>query len=97
LIALREAGLRAEEEVPIPVSYRGQTVGMFYADLVVEGRVILELKIGEEVTKQFVAQLYHYLRSTSIEVGLVLVFGEKANFRRLILTNDRKPNLQQLP
>jgi GxxExxY protein len=94
LIALREAGVKAEEEVAIPVTYHGQWVGTFYADIVVEGVVILEVKIAHDVSKQFEAQLYHYLRSTPIEVGLILAFGERAKFRRLFLTNDRKPNLK---
>ncbi len=93
LIGLREAGLQAEEEVPIPVSYRGHWVGTFYADIVVDRRIILELKTAEEITKQFEAQLLHYLRSTPIEVGLILAFGERAKFRRLLFTNDRKPGL----
>jgi GxxExxY protein len=94
LIALRESGFEAEEEVAIPVSYHGQWVGTFYADIVVAGVLILEIKIANEVSKQFEAQLYHYLRSTSMEVGLVMAFGERAKFRRLYLTNDRKPNLK---
>jgi GxxExxY protein len=93
LIALREEGLKVEEEQPIPVSYRGQCVGTFYADLVVEGIVILELKTADQITRQFEAQLLHYLRSTHIEVGLILAFGDRATFKRITFTNDRKPNL----
>ncbi len=55
LIALQEAGLKVEEEKPIPVSYRGRCVGTFFADLVVEEIVILELKTADQITKQFEA------------------------------------------
>jgi len=94
LIALQQAGLKVEEEKPIPVSYRGQCVGTFYADIVVESVVILELKASDQITRQFEAQLLHYLRSTHVEVGLILAFGERATFRRITFTNDRKPNLE---
>jgi GxxExxY protein len=93
VIALRRSGLKAEEEVPIAVSYLGQSVGIFYADIVVEGKVVLELKVAEEITRQFTAQLLQYLRSSQMEVGLVLVFGESARSKRVVMTNDRKPNL----
>ena len=93
LIAIRSAGFQAEEEVPIPVFYKGQSVGIFYADIVVENLVVLELKAADLITKQFEAQLLHYLRSSKMEVGLVLAFGEKPHCRRVIMGNDRKPNL----
>ena len=93
LIALRQAGMTVEEEVPIPVLFRGQSVGVFYADLVVDGLIILELKTAETLSKSFELQLLHYLRSTRMEVGLLLAFGERAQFRRVILTNNRKASL----
>jgi len=90
LIALRDAGIRAEEEVLIPVNFRGHHVGDFYADIVVEGLVVLELKVAEEITRSFEAQLFHYLRSSQMEVGIILAFGERAKFKRLYFPNDRK-------
>jgi GxxExxY protein len=93
LIALKDAGLRAEEEVAIPVSYRGRPVGVFYADIIVNGTVILELKAADQITKPFEAQPLHYLRSSPMEIGLILVFGQRATFKRIWMTNDRKPNL----
>lgn len=93
LIALTEAGLRVEEEVAIPVSFRNKPVGIFHADLVVENTVILELKVAEEITKSFELQLLNYLRGSVMEIGLVLAFGQRAKFRRVVMSNDRKPNL----
>jgi GxxExxY protein len=89
-IALKQTGLNVEEEVPVPVSFRGLPVGVFYADIVVENVLLLELKVAEEISKAMEAQMTHYLRSTPIEIGLVLGFGERAKFRRVIFTNDRK-------
>jgi len=90
LVALREAGLRAEEEVPIPVGFHGIVVGTFHADLVVEGLVVLELKTAEAILKAFEAQLLHYLRASEMEVGSVLAFGQRAQFSRMYRTNESK-------
>ena len=90
VIALREDGFRVAEELSMPVVFHGQPVGVFFADLVVNDRVILELKAADEVTKAAETQLKHYLRSSSMEVGLVLAFGERAKFRRIVFTNERK-------
>ncbi len=92
-IALRQAGLKAQEEAPVRVLFRGQDVGTYYADIVVEDLIILELKSAEEITKTYELQLLHYLRSSNMEVGLVLAFGQRAKFRRVVMSNDRKsPN-----
>ncbi len=90
VIALREAGLTVAEEVAMPVVFHGQEVGVFHADIIMNRAMILELKAAEEVSKAAETQLKHYLRSCSIEVGLVLAFGERAKFRRIVFTNDRK-------
>jgi GxxExxY protein len=90
LVALREAGFHVEEEVPIPVRFHGVVVGTFHADLVVQGLVVLELKTAEFIVKAFEAQLLHYLRASDMEVGLVLSFGERANFTRLYMSNEAK-------
>ena len=89
-IALREVGLKVAEEIPMPVDFHGQQVGVFVADLVVNDLLILELKAADEVTRAAETQLKHYLRSSPMEVGFVLAFGERAKFKRLIFTNDRK-------
>jgi GxxExxY protein len=89
-IALAEAGLRVETEVAIPVWFRGRQVGEFWADLVVEGVIILELKAARALDPAHEAQLLHYLRATEIEVGLLLNFGAKPDFKRLAFDNARK-------
>jgi GxxExxY protein len=92
-VALREVGLRVEEEAALEVWFRGQSVGIFRADIIVEGLVLLELKTTEEITRQFEAQVLHYLRASTVEVGMVLAFGGKARFRRLTMKNDCKPGI----
>lgn len=90
LIALIESGLKAAPKVPTPVWFRGRMVGDFKADVFVERAVILELKAGRALESAHEAQLLNYLRATDIEVGLLLNFGVKPQFKRLAFDNDRK-------
>lgn len=90
LLALAEAGLCAEAERPIPVMFRGQNVGNFFADILIENRVILELKTVNGINAAHESQLLNYLRATDIEVGLILNFGSKPQFKRLRMDNHLK-------
>ena len=92
-IALAEAGFRAETEVPVPVSFRGTLVGVFRADIIVDGKIIVELKTAESISKAHEAQVLHYLRASEMEVGLVMNFGPVAKFRRIEMRNDRKKRM----
>lgn len=89
-VALLVSGLRVETEVGVPVFFRGKNVGDFRADMVVNGCVLLELKTAEAISIAHEAQLLNYLRATSLEVGLILNFGPKAQVRRLVYDNTRK-------
>ena len=89
-LELNEIGLKCETEKPINVYYKDKVVGVFYADIVVEDKVILELKAVESICKEHEYQLINYLKACDLEVGLLLNFGKKAELRRLIYTNDRK-------
>ena len=75
VIALGEKGLQVEQQIPVPVWFRGQPIGTFAADLIVERSVIIELKAVRQLAEAHSAQLMHYLRATEIEVGLVMNFG----------------------
>ena len=90
VVALRGRGLPVQRQAPVVVHYGGEDVGRFYADLIVENAVILELKACRAVDPAHEAQVLNYLRASRIEVGLILHFGPKPAVRRLILTNDRK-------
>jgi GxxExxY protein len=92
-IAVEQAGLRVEAEVAVPVSFRGRSVGVFRADLVVDGRVVVELKTAESINKAHEAQVLHYLRASAMEIGLVMNFGPDARFRRIELQNMRKKRI----
>jgi GxxExxY protein len=91
-IALESAGLGVRAEVKIPVWYRGHRVGQFEGDLLVNDLILLELKVARCLERSHQAQLLNYLRATHIEVGLLLNFGLKPEFKRLILDNASKSN-----
>jgi len=87
IIALQQKQLQVQSELPLDVVFRGQSVGNFYADLLVEGKVIVEIKAVAELTSQHIAQVLNYLNGTGIEVGLLVNFGTpKIEYRNL-----RKP------
>src|SRR3954447_25587098 len=90
VIALQEAGLKVEQQKSIPVRFRDQVVGEYFADLVVNDVVILELKACRSLDRSHEAQLLHYLKATDAEVGLLLNFGERPQFKRLFFDNERK-------
>ena len=90
LIEVRKEGLLAEQQKKIEVFYESQRVGEYFADIIVEDIVILELKAVDSVVPEHEAQLINYLKATNIEVGLLLNFGPKPQVLRRILTNDRK-------
>jgi len=90
VIALKTKGFKVEQQIAVPVWFRGQRVGDFVADLLVEDKVILELKAVRTFDESHKAQLLNYLRATEIEVGLLLNFGQSAQFKRLAFDNNRK-------
>jgi len=75
-----------EREVPIEVRFRGELVGSFRADLIVDRRVIVELKSVERLSGALEAQLINYLSSSGLSVGLLLNFGLRGERRRIIWT-----------
>ena len=87
---LKEMGLDAIQRKPIQVYYGELLVGKYFADIVVENVVIVELKAVESLQEAHEAQLLNYLKATEIEVGLLLNFGPKPQFIRKIFTNDKK-------
>ncbi len=89
-IALRQMGLKVEQQAEILVYFAGEVVGEYYADLLVEGCVLIELKAAQNIAPEHEAQLLNYLRATPYEVGLLLNFGSKPDFRRKAFDNDRK-------
>ncbi len=89
-IALSDLSLTVGRQISVPVWFRGRQIGTFYADLIVEGIVILELKAVRSFDPSHEAQLLHYLRATEIEVGLLLNFGVRPEVKRKVYDNPRK-------
>ena len=84
LIALQQKGLKAQSQVPLVVKFRGEVVGEFYADVLVEDKVIVELKAVTALAPEHKAQVINYLKATEIEVGLLVNFGRpKIEYCRL--------------
>jgi GxxExxY protein len=83
LMALEQKGLKVRAQVPLSVVFRGKSVGDFFADLLVEDRVIVEIKAVKALAPEHQAQLIHYLKATGVEVGLLVNFGNpKLEFKR---------------
>ena len=91
-LALESAGLTVRNYVKIPVWFRGQRVGMFEGDMLVEDLVLLELKSARCLDRSHYSQILNYLRATDIEVGILLNFGLKPEYKRLVLDNESKTN-----
>ncbi len=90
LIELRKFGLFAERQKPIKVYYDNELVGEYFADIIVNNCLIIELKAMENLCPEHEAQLVNYLKATEIEVGLLLNFGKEPQQKRRIFTNDLK-------
>ena len=93
-LALKQEGLKVEAQRKIKVLFRGVEVGDYYADLIVNDLIIIELKAAEVLVEANEAQLLNYLRGTEIEIGLLFNFGKKPEIRRKIYDNNLKPNLK---
>ena len=93
---LRQAELTIEKQRPITVHYKGVAVGEYFADILVNNLVLLELKTAERIIDAHEAQLLNYLRATEVEIGLLLNFGPTPQYKRKLYTNDNKPLLSVL-
>ena len=93
-LELKSLGYKVEAQKQIKVYFKNQLVGEYYADLLIDDMVIVELKAIELLMNVHTAQIMNYLKATSIEVGMLLNFGEEPEFKRIIYTNDRKINLK---
>lgn len=90
---LQARGLACEAQKTIDVYYHDRLVGKYYADIVVEGKVILELKATVSLLEEHECQLINYLKATDMEVGLLMNFGKRPEVRRKIFTNERKKSV----
>ncbi len=90
VLALTQAGFSVSRQVPTPIWFRGHKIADYKADLLVNNLVLLELKTVRAVEPGHEAQTLNYLRATDIEVALLLNFGPKPSFKRLLFDNNRK-------
>lgn len=89
-IVLTDYGLSVEKQKEIAVFFRNNNVGEFKTDLIVNDKVIVELKAVRTIDAVHEAQLINYLKATNIEVGLLLNFGREPEFKRFVYDNKRK-------
>jgi len=94
---LREAGFIVDTQKHIKVYFEEELVGEFKSDITVDNCVILELKAVEKIHPRHEVQLVNYLKSTEIEVGLLINFGEELQIKRRVFSNDRKRNMNRIP
>ena len=87
---LIEAGLFCKKKKPIKVYYKEKFVGEYFADIIVNNFVIIELKAAEFIAEEHELQLLNYLKATEIEVGLLLNFGKNPQFKRRVFGNENK-------
>lgn len=87
VIELREMGLHVQQQKGINVYYRDKLVGEYFTDLIIENVVVVELKTAVSISPAHEAQLINYLRATEFEVGLLLNFGQTAEYKRKIYEN----------
>lgn len=94
LVALAQRGVEARSQVPVKVMFRSQQVGEFYPDILVEEKLIVELKAVKTLVAEHFAQVLNYLRATGKEVGLLVNFGQqKLEYRRF---NNRMQTFQDM-
>jgi GxxExxY protein len=87
-LELEKSGLSVIKQMPVTVYYDEIIVGEYFADLMVENKIIVELKAAESLCEEHECQLINYLKATDFELGLLLNFGKKPEIRRKIFTNN---------
>ncbi len=89
-IELKKMNLKCENQKPISVYYDDEIVGSYIADMIIEDKIVVELKAVEGIIEQHEIQLVNYLRATEMQVGLLLNFGTEPQYKRKVLSNEFK-------
>jgi GxxExxY protein len=92
---LNERGMSVEQQKEVRVFYKARSVGEFVADVVVDGKVLIEVKSVRSLTDDFDAKLIHYLKATGIEVGLLINFGESVHVHRKVYSPVLKQSVSE--
>jgi GxxExxY protein len=90
LMTVREMGLDVNSQVPVAVNFQGKVIGKYRADLVINDLIIVEVKAAKALCEENEAQILNYLKATKYEVGLLLNFGPRPQFKRFVFDNIRK-------
>jgi len=90
MVEFGKEGIHATSQSPIKVMYEKQVIGEYFADILVEDKVIVEIKASKKLALEHEAQLLNYLKATDIEVGLLLNFGPAPEIKRKVFDNLRK-------
>ncbi len=91
VIELENHAFKCQKQAPLNVFYETHNVGLYFCDILVDDELIIELKAGPGgIILQHELQVVNYLKATRYEIGLILFFGEKATFKRKVLTNNMK-------
>jgi GxxExxY protein len=90
ILEFKKVGISAVTQFPVNVVYDGETIGEYFADILVDNSVVLEIKATKTLLKEHEAQLLNYLKATNIEVGLLLNFGSNPEVKRKAFDNTRK-------
>jgi GxxExxY protein len=86
MLLFRKEGIAAKQQAPVKVCFEGELVGEYRADILIDEKIILELKMVEKIVDVHRAQMLHYLRATGIKLGMILNFGSKNfQYERLVL------------
>jgi GxxExxY protein len=99
VVVLEQAGMQVLREAPLEVSFRGHSIGTFYADLIVDRTILVEIKTAATLERYAVAQTLNYLKAVGGGVGLLLNFGHKPEFKRLVMDDPSNslPALKTAP
>lgn len=92
-IELRKLGIKHLQQAPITVYYENELVGEYFSDILVDNRVIIEIKAARTLAEDHEAQLLNYLKATSYEVGLLLNFGPTPEIKRKVYDNELKGSM----
>jgi len=92
-IELRKIGFEVKCQFPINVYYESEIVGDYYADIIVNNLVIIELKATKQLDEEHEYQLINYLKATKVELGLLMNFGKEAVYKRKVFMNRNKKHL----
>lgn len=86
MLLLRKENIEAKQQEPIDIHFMEEVIGQYYADILVEGKIILELKTVDVISSVHIAQVIHYLKATGLNLGIILNFGkESLEYKRVVL------------